>query len=124
MRFNRSEPIIEGIPVQQSMSAERGVVPSKEKTNLENVTAYSDSQDNFTAVSSSNDLSGFAKLAKKLEIEKGDGQESAVVNVDLLPVPAEERTWTSVTCEHSYSILKISANLVQTGCSGSANAPV
>lgn len=72
----------------------------KEKSNIENVTAYSDTQENVAIEESTEPKSGLASLVKKLEVKKGDAtQSSAVSNADLLPVPPEERTWGLWTCE-------------------------
>lgn len=97
MWFSRSEPVIEGVSVAQPPTM--ATVSDKEKSGLENVTAYSDSQDNVNVSTSRDYPDGLKGLIKRLEIEKGDGQSSSVANVDLLPVPPEQRNWGFVTCE-------------------------
>jgi hypothetical protein len=100
MWFKRPEPVIEGIVVAQSQTM--AAVSDNEKSGLENVTAYSDSQDNVNFSTSRDHVHGLKGLVKRLEIEKGEGHSSAITNVDLLPVPPEQRNWGFVTCEHNH----------------------
>ncbi|KAF1997971.1 hypothetical protein P154DRAFT_524295 [Amniculicola lignicola CBS 123094] len=70
----------------------------KEKSNLDNITAYSSSNDNVNIVRPSNPRSEWSKSLRMLEVEKAiDGSSAAVANADLLPVPPHGRTWGKVT---------------------------
>lgn len=78
------------------------MVLDNEKTNMDNVTAYSASNDHDHdhVGASPENASGISKWVKRLEIEKGsDGLSAAMTNVNLLPVPPEGRTWVFLTCK-------------------------